>query len=253
MERTLECAPVVAGSVVARRAQRAVATEGHALELDGRVVPAGVERGRGAGSDRGCGDHEETDAAVDPGRDGQLVGGVTVEHVVLGSLEAPAVPGRSGRHTEVGGRRAAGAARRGQGAGDATVRDGAQEAGSLLRRARVAHDGHELRGGREEGAGGDDAPELLHDHPQLDEPEPHASVVGGHRETGPAERDHVLPERVSGFVALDGGPHHADRALAGQERAHGRAQRLLLLCELQLHPSVAARRAPPARAPAPGH
>ena len=123
----------------------------------------------------------------------------------------------------------------------------------MLRRARVAYDGHELRGGREEGAGGDHTPELLHDDPQLDEPEPDASVVGGHREPGPAERDHVLPERVSGFVALDGGPHHADRALAGQERAHGRAQRLLLLCELQLHPSVAARRAPPARAPAPGH
>ena len=203
-------------------AQGPVAVDRHALQLDGRVRAARIERLRDARSHRGGGDNEQPHAVVDSSRDCELVGRVAVEHVVLGPIQPPAPTGVPGHHTEVGGRGTAGATRRGQRPRGSPARDRTEEAGLLLGCPRVAHDGHELRGGREEGTRGDDAPELLDDDPQLDEAQPHASLVGRHGETGPAELDHVLPERVGGLTALDDGAHEPDRALACEEGAHGR-------------------------------
>ena len=118
--------------------------------------------------------------------------------MVLGPLEAPAAPNAPGDHTEVGRSRAPGGAGHRERAGGPPGRDVTEEAGLLLRCPRVADDGHELRGGGEEGTGCDDAAELLDHHAQLDESEPHAPLLVGHRETGPAQLDHVVPERVGG-------------------------------------------------------
>ena len=95
------------------------------------VAPASRRAGR---------DDEHADAVVDPGRDGDLVGRVTVEHVVLGALEPPAAVGAAGHHAEVGGGRAPGGARAASAPVHLAARDGAEEARLLLGRARVAHD-----------------------------------------------------------------------------------------------------------------
>jgi hypothetical protein len=218
VERAFECRPVVS-----LHAQGPIVAERHALQLDGRVTTARIERGRDARSNCGGGDDEQPHAVVDPSRDCELVGRVAVEHVVLGPIQPPAPTGVPGHHTEVGGRGTPSATRRGQCPRRPPARDRTEEAGPLFGCPRVAQDGHELCGGREEGTRGDDAPELLDDDPQLDEAQPYASLVGRHAETGPTELDHVLPERVGRLTALDDGAHEPDRALACEEGAYGRA------------------------------
>ena len=65
----------------------------------------------------------------------------------------------------------------------------------------------------------------------------HAESAGAlrHGERGPAELDHLAPERFGCRALLDDFAHEADGALAGEHGTDAVAQLVLLGCELQVH------------------
>ena len=169
------------------------------------------------------------------GRHRQLGDPVGVEHERRGAVQLPAAGGAA--RLDRGRVRVPASVRPGQRERPrlTLARHRAEEAAALLGVTAGGHDGHELRGGREERRGVADVAELLHDDRQLDRGGPAAPVLGRDGETGPVQAAQGLPQVRRVVVVVDDGAEVGRRALLGQ---HGRGRLLeaqLVLVELEVH------------------
>ena len=114
-------------------------------------------------------------------------------------------------------------------AGELARGDRAEEARLLLRRAGLAHRGHELRDGREQRPGRDHPAELLGEDRQLEHAEADAAVrLRGWSARASRARPSSPRARRDGAVGLDDAPGERDRALLGEHRADRVAELVLI-------------------------
>ena len=142
-------------------------------------------------------------------------------------------------HREAAGcRRRAGVPER-RGAAQLARRQRPQEALALVvgaaEREREAGDrvGEERRGGQR-------VAHLLEEHGEVDDPEPLAAPLLGQRQAGPAELGHLVPVAlVEAGLGVGELAHPVGFVAGGEKVLGGRPDRLLLVCEVEVHGALA--------------
>ena len=238
---------VASSSASQRGRRRRVGVAEHAIALHPNPVerdvhePAtaveGVERLGGGRRDR----HEHRAHAVVAGLISyagdhhELVDRVALDDEALRARQHGVVAVERDRRGDVGGVERSRLLGDREGARHLARRNVAEEMRPLLRRSGLAHCGNELRDGREQGTGGDDAAELLGEDRGFEHSEADPAVLLGDRERGPPELDHRRPQRGGARTVLDDRARERDRALVREHRVNRPAQLFLIGAELELH------------------
>ena len=217
-------------------AEHVAGPDPHPFEGHERIGGAGGRLLSSAGEALGVGRHEEdADAVRRRRRHQQELGDQPGQHVGLGALEHPAVAvglGRRGRDQRVGQR----LDQRGRGHEAAGGQTGEER--RLLLGGAEAGDRHPReRERRQRGHGRGPAAHLLQHEAELEQAQPCAAVLLGHRDAEQPGVGHGGPEVAieAEVVALLEGAQGLGGRLVGEELGGGLGGRLLLVGQIEVH------------------